>query len=97
LHQHTDVQIEKDPKRPKLHCLILFGEGVILNNHIFEYDVRAMSTKIVGMEPKPWENEELQKSLPVYGIIICWCIGKKFGGRQFESNGIQVDERTLFD
>jgi hypothetical protein len=93
-HQHTDLQIEKDFKRKKSYWLLIFGEGVILDNRIFETDATAISTKIVGLESKSGDNE-LKKTL--HGIVIYWRVGEKFGGRQFESNERDVDATSLFD
>jgi hypothetical protein len=93
-HHHTHLQIEKDVKRKKSYWLLIFGEEVILGNHIFETDATAISTKIVGIESEAGDNE-LKKTLD--GIVIYWRVGEKFWGRQFESNKKEVDATSLFD
>jgi hypothetical protein len=97
-HEKTDTAIKADPNRQTSFFLIVFHQGLILDNYIFSGNDTVLKTWKNGMklEPDHESNPFKRKTIDVIGMCVWWRIGTT-GGTRIRDGEAEEDADDLFD
>jgi hypothetical protein len=92
-HAITELQIGTKPGRQRAHWLLVFPEGITLDNQVFSHDRINVET---GFNPMTSEASETACNKKLYGMALYWIIAE-IGGNRFEVGKPKPNPKKLFD
>jgi len=89
-HRNTAGEIKQDPGRLFKHWLLIFPEGIVLDNVIISGDHRDILMKSIGVKEKKEDNTSCT-------LFVNWVVALRDGGFRAKASDDDDEEDSDFD